>query len=71
MELAVVAEVLGRAPPRDRGRATALVAAVVAESGPTELAKELLPGLVDGSLPGHAGRAHGDARRLRRCPCPA
>ena len=51
MELAVVAEVLGRAAAPGPWGTTALVAAVVAECGAPELAKELLPGLVDGSLP--------------------
>ena len=51
VELAVAAEVLGRAAAPGPWGSTALVAAVVAESGAAELAKELLPGLIDGSLP--------------------
>jgi 3-oxochol-4-en-24-oyl-CoA dehydrogenase len=51
VELAVVAEELGRAVAPGPWASTALVAAVVAESGPPEMAKELLPRLVDGSLP--------------------
>ena len=71
LELAVAAEVLGRAAAPGPWGSTALVAAVVAESGPAELAKELLPGLIDGSLPATLAAAHGDARRRRRYPCPA
>ena len=51
VELAVVAEALGRAVAPGPWASTALVAAVVAESGPSELAKDVLPRLVDGSLP--------------------
>jgi alkylation response protein AidB-like acyl-CoA dehydrogenase len=51
VELAVTAEVLGRAVAPGPWGTTALVAEVVAESGDPELAKVVLPRLVDGSLP--------------------
>ncbi len=51
VELAVVAEELGRAAAPGPWGTTALVAAVVAEFGSPGLAKELLPRLVDGSAP--------------------
>ncbi len=51
LELAVVAEELGRAVAPGPWASTALVAAVVAECGPPELTKDVLPRLVDGSLP--------------------
>jgi alkylation response protein AidB-like acyl-CoA dehydrogenase len=51
MELAVVAETLGRAAAPGPWATTALVAAVIAGSGTAGLAKELLPRLVDGDLP--------------------
>jgi alkylation response protein AidB-like acyl-CoA dehydrogenase len=50
LELAVVAETLGRAAAPGPWAGTALLAAVVADGGPPERAKELLPGLVDGSV---------------------
>ncbi len=51
VELAVTAEVLGRAAAPGPWGTTAVVAAVVAECGDPELAKALLPRLVDGSVP--------------------
>ena len=51
VELAVTAEVLGRAAAPGPWGTTALVAAVVAECGNPEMAKVVLPRLVDGSLP--------------------
>ena len=51
VELAVTAEVLGRAAAPGPWGTTAVVAAVVAECGDPELAKVLLPRLVDGSAP--------------------
>jgi alkylation response protein AidB-like acyl-CoA dehydrogenase len=51
VELAVVAETLGRAAAPGPWATTALVAAVIAGSAPAGLGKELLPRLVDGDLP--------------------
>ena len=51
LELAVVAEVLGRAAAPGPWGTTAAVSAVVAESGAPQLTKTLLPGLVDGTVP--------------------
>jgi len=51
LELAVVAEELGRAAAPGPWGTTAVVSAVVAESGGAELTKALLPGLVDGTVP--------------------
>ena len=51
LELAVVAEELGRVAAPGPWGTTAVVAAVVAESGAPELTKSLLPGLVDGTVP--------------------
>jgi alkylation response protein AidB-like acyl-CoA dehydrogenase len=51
MELAVVAEELGRAAVPGPWATTAVVAAVVAALGSPTQIKELLPGLADGSLP--------------------
>ena len=51
MELAVVVEELGRAAAPGPWSTTAVVAAIIAESGDPSLAKELLPGLADGTLP--------------------
>ncbi len=51
VELAVTAEVLGRAAAPGPWGTTAVVAAVVAECGDPELAKVMLPRLVDGSVP--------------------
>jgi alkylation response protein AidB-like acyl-CoA dehydrogenase len=51
VELAVTAEVLGRAAAPGPWGTTALVAAVVAEYGDPGMAKVVLPRLVDGSLP--------------------
>jgi alkylation response protein AidB-like acyl-CoA dehydrogenase len=50
VELAVVAEELGRAAAVGPWDTTAIVAGVVAASGADGLAKSLLPGLADGSL---------------------
>ena len=51
VELAVVAEALGAAAAPGPWGTTALVAAAVGEWAADEVAKELLPGLVDGSRP--------------------
>ncbi|HEY5097794.1 MAG TPA: acyl-CoA dehydrogenase family protein, partial [Acidimicrobiales bacterium] len=51
VELAVTAEVLGRAAAPGPWGTTAVVAAVVAESGDPTLAKAVVPQLVDGSTP--------------------
>ena len=51
VELAVVAEELGRAAAPGPWAGTAVVGAVVAECGSPTQAKEVLPGLVDGTLP--------------------
>jgi len=51
MELAVVAEELGRAAAPGPWTGTAVVGAVVAECGTQTQAKEFLPGLADGTLP--------------------
>ncbi len=51
IELAVVAEQLGRTAAPGPWATTAVVAAVVAESGDAALAKEVLSGLADGSTP--------------------
>ena len=51
VELAVTAEVLGRAAAPGPWGTTAVVAAVVAESGDPELAKVVVPRLVGGSVP--------------------
>ncbi len=51
VELAVVAEELGRAAVPGPWSTTAIVAAVVAESGSPVLTKEVLPGLADGAAP--------------------
>ena len=51
VELAVTAEVLGRAAAPGPWGTTAVVAAAVAECGDPELAKVMLPRLVDGSVP--------------------
>jgi alkylation response protein AidB-like acyl-CoA dehydrogenase len=50
IELAVVAEELGRAAAVGPWDTTAIVAGVVAVGGRAELAKELLPGLANGSM---------------------
>ena len=50
VELAVVAEELGRAAAPGPWGTTAVVSAVVAGSGAPELMKALLPGLVDGTI---------------------
>ena len=50
IELAVVAEELGRAAAVGPWDTTAIVAGVVAAGGGAELAKSLLPGLADGSM---------------------
>jgi len=50
LELAVVAEELGRAAAVGPWDTTAVVAAVVATAGGADLSKTLLPGLADGSL---------------------
>ncbi|HEY5108312.1 MAG TPA: acyl-CoA dehydrogenase [Acidimicrobiales bacterium] len=50
IELAVVAEELGRAAAVGPWDTTAIVAGVIAASGGAGLAKSLLPGLADGSL---------------------
>ena len=50
VELAVVAEELGRAAAVGPWDTTAVVAGVVAAGGPAGLVKSLLPGLADGSL---------------------
>jgi alkylation response protein AidB-like acyl-CoA dehydrogenase len=68
VELAVVAEELGRAAAPGPWSTTAVVAAVVAGStGPT-LAKEVLPGLADGTVPASlsvpVGAPDGSARAL-------
>jgi alkylation response protein AidB-like acyl-CoA dehydrogenase len=51
MELAVVAEELGRAAAPGPWATTAVVGAVVARFGSPTQCKELLPGLADGTLP--------------------
>jgi len=51
VELAVTAEVLGRAAAPGPWSTTAVVAAVVAECGDPELAKVVLPRFADGGLP--------------------
>src|SRR5580700_4139633 len=51
LELAVVAEELGRAAAPGPWATTAVVGAVVAGSGSPTQMKELLPGLADGSVP--------------------
>ena len=51
VELAVVAEALGGAAAPGPWSTTAVVAAVVASSGGLVLAKDVLPGLADGSTP--------------------
>jgi alkylation response protein AidB-like acyl-CoA dehydrogenase len=51
LELAVVAEELGRAAAPGPWATTAVVGAVVAECGTPTQAKGILPGLADGSLP--------------------
>jgi 3-oxochol-4-en-24-oyl-CoA dehydrogenase len=50
VELAVVAEELGRAAAVGPWDSTAVVAAVIATAGTSALAKSVLPGLADGSL---------------------
>ena len=57
-------------PPPGPGGPRRWSAAVVAECGRPTLAKELLPGLVDGSLPATLALPTGDARRLGRVPRP-
>lgn len=51
VELAVVVEELGRAAAPGPWSTTAIVGAVVAESGSPVLTKEVLPGLADGATP--------------------
>lgn len=51
MELAVVAEELGRAAAPGPWSGTVIVGAVVAEFGSPTQAKEILPGLIDGTHP--------------------
>ncbi len=51
VELAVTAEVFGRAAAPGPWATTAMVAAVVAESGDPALAKSVVPSLVDGTTP--------------------
>jgi alkylation response protein AidB-like acyl-CoA dehydrogenase len=51
VELAVVAEELGRIAAPGPWSTTLVVAAVIADGGGPELAKEVLPGLADGNLP--------------------
>ena len=66
VELAVVAEELGRAAAPGPWDGTMVVGAIVAESGSPTQAKEILPGLVDGTLPASlvvpAGGADGVGR---------
>jgi alkylation response protein AidB-like acyl-CoA dehydrogenase len=51
MELAIVVEELGRAAAPGPWATTAVVGTIVAECGSATQAKEVIPGLVDGSLP--------------------
>ncbi len=51
MELAIVAEELGRAAAPGPWDGTAVVAAIVANAGRPTQAKEMLPGLADGTAP--------------------
>ncbi len=67
LELAVVAEELGFAAAPGPWATTAVVAAVVAESG-SAVAKELVPALVDGTATGVPGGPGRRARRLGRGP---
>ena len=68
VELAVVAEELGRAAAPGPWAGTAVVGAVVAECGSPTQAKEILPGLVDGTLPASLVVPAGGAGRIGRAP---
>jgi alkylation response protein AidB-like acyl-CoA dehydrogenase len=62
VELAVVAEELGRAAAVGPWDTTAIVAGVIAAAGGAGLAKSVLPGMADGSLT--AGGADSRCRRV-------
>ena len=68
VELAVVAEELGRAAAVGPWDTTAVVAGVVAAVGAAGLAKSLLPGLADGSLTASLAVPDGGTRRIAGRP---